>query len=389
MGNKESTPIKNQELKCGYYTIENVFTKDITDKLKTLEEYKTLYLILEHDSYSGPMIGGYPSFIKNCKDIVSIQSYIIKKYFNNCRFHTPYDKNKLIEKINMINDYLIYCIGGIYSLKIHNEELYKKYIKLEDDGEEYDEEKSFDEVNKKLKKNIKLEKIRKLGDMLIKLGNDSHIAENNMGLKILHPNFSAVKSAIDEYIKGSKYEYKSIINENYELYIENEQLENKIGELRERYDKLIGELRRYQYQKLREKDEEDEEDEKNEEDEEDEKDEDDEDDEKDEEDEKDGYKKIQNMINAANEELFKKLFEKGVETIKSPEIIEIVKKKTTDGYKKIQLMLTMANKKLFEKIQIELDKKDENKALQTKCDTLEEENAKLRERVKILDESNF
>lgn len=32
---------------------------------------------------------------------------------------------------------------------------------------------------------------------------------------------------------------------------------------------------------------------------------------------------------------------------------------------------------------------EKNKALQTKCDSLEEGNAKLRERVKILDESNF
>lgn len=144
--------------------------------------------------------------------------------------------------------------------------------------------------------------------------------------------------------------------------------------------------------------------------------------------ETDGYRKIQLMINIANEELFKKLFEKD-STSKDTEIIinEETKvdfatgqKKTNeiDGYKKIQLMLNTANEKLFEKIQIELAKnntivetlqkkcfklEEENTELTKKCDvyamTCDDltmmsknyaiENAALVERTKILDESNF
>jgi hypothetical protein len=129
--------------------------------------------------------------------------------------------------------------------------------------------------------------------------------------------------------------------------------------------------------------------------------------------EPDGYRKIQLIIDAANEELFKKLFEKDYKSIKDTETIidaEVIKK-TTDGYKKIQSMLTTANEKLFEKIQIELTKNEEvNIKLQKKCDVyamtcddltmanaelqeanaeLQEANEVLKERTKILDESNF
>ena len=106
----------------------------------------------------------------------------------------------------------------------------------------------------------------------------------------------------------------------------------------------------------------------------------------------DGYRKIQLMIDIANEELFKKLFEKDSTSKDSVSKDTETKvdfatgqKKTneTDGYKKIQLMLNTANEKLFEKIQIELAKNN------TIFEALKEENAALKERTKILDESNF
>jgi hypothetical protein len=116
----------------------------------------------------------------------------------------------------------------------------------------------------------------------------------------------------------------------------------------------------------------------------------------------DGYRKIQLMIDIANEELFKKLFEKDsvskdTETIKVDFATGQKKTNEVDGYKKIQLMLNTANEKLFEKIQIELAKNntifealnEENAALKKENAELQETNAALKERTKILDESNF
>lgn len=242
MGNKESTPIKNQELKCGYYTIENVFTKDITDKLKTLEEYKALYLILEHDSYSRPMIGGYPSFIEDCKDIVSIQSYIIKKYFNDRRFHTPYDKNRLIEKINMINDSILYAVKVIFYWNMDN--LYEKVAKLKSDQHYVkNREAYFDKVNDNnyelCEENEKLEKqIKKLEDTIIKLENNKNVEATNKGLQILHSNPLFAKFEMDQYIESSKNQFKKLIEDNYELIEKNENSENTIIKLKEKNEDL-------------------------------------------------------------------------------------------------------------------------------------------------------
>lgn len=243
MGNKESTITKNQELKCGYYTIENVFTKDITDKLKTLEEYKALYLILEHDSYSRPMISGDPSFIEDCKDIVSIQSYIIKKYFNDRKFHTPYDKNRLIEKINMINDSILYAVKVIFYWNMDN--LYEQVAKLKiDQWDVKNREEYFDEVNdnnyKLCEENEKLEKqIKKLEDTIIKLENNKNVDATNKGLQIPHSNSLFAKFEMDQYIESSKNQFKKLIEDNYELIEKNENSENTIIELKEKNEALI------------------------------------------------------------------------------------------------------------------------------------------------------
>jgi hypothetical protein len=101
MGNKEST-LKQQ------YTIEEIFTKDITDKLITLEDYRALYFLLEYEDYYDSCILFNKYFIIQCQDIRSIKKNIIDRKFNNC--YKPLDKNILIQTIDKINKSLKYAI---------------------------------------------------------------------------------------------------------------------------------------------------------------------------------------------------------------------------------------------------------------------------------------
>jgi hypothetical protein len=90
--------------------------------------------------------------------------------------------------------------------------------------------------------------------------------------------------------------------------------------------------------------------------------------------------------------LFEKLFKKNAEIIEDTNIIEdeetikvdfaTSQKKTNemDGYKKIQLMLNTANEKLFEKIQIKMNNK--NKEIIYENEALKEEVKKLKEYIR-------
>jgi hypothetical protein len=116
MGNKEST--------LKQYTIEEIFTKDITDKLITLEYYRALYLILEYDNI-WPMLNN-SDFIASCQDIKSIQTNIVNRYFNDriYNYSLPYCKDRLIKKINTINALILYVIKIIFYQNTGS--LYKK-----------------------------------------------------------------------------------------------------------------------------------------------------------------------------------------------------------------------------------------------------------------------
>lgn len=154
MGNKESTPketpieeiiinviTKISNCETNYttnsdykYTIEDVFTKDITDRLKSLEDYRALYFILEYDSNSEST-----KFIENCQEIKFIQIYIVNRYFNH-KYNEPYSKEKLIQKINKINGPLKYSIQIICNLTELIGELYKKIEQLEEGNKDLKKE---------------------------------------------------------------------------------------------------------------------------------------------------------------------------------------------------------------------------------------------------------
>jgi hypothetical protein len=99
MGNGESIPKQ--------YTIEEIFTKDITDKLITLEDYRALYFLLEYENYYSPSFFNL-YFIIQYQDIRSIKKNIVDRKFNNC--YKPLDKNILIQTIDKINKPLKYAI---------------------------------------------------------------------------------------------------------------------------------------------------------------------------------------------------------------------------------------------------------------------------------------
>jgi DNA repair exonuclease SbcCD ATPase subunit len=136
MGNKESTPKQ--------YTIEEIFTKDITDKLITLEDYRALYFLLEYEDYYDSCILFNKYFIIQCQDIRSIKKNIVDRKFNNC--YKPLDKNILIQTIDKINKSLKYVIKIILEEK--DEKLKKKLI--EDNYELIEKNEDLEEKNEDL-----------------------------------------------------------------------------------------------------------------------------------------------------------------------------------------------------------------------------------------------
>jgi hypothetical protein len=144
MGNAES--MSKQQ-----YTIEEIFTKDITDKLITLEDYRALYFLLEYEDYYDSCILFNKYFIIQCQDIRSIKKNIIDRKFNNC--YKPLDKNILIQTIDKINKSLKYAIKIIlFNATEEKDEKLKKQIKklIEDNYELIEKNEDLEEKNEAL-----------------------------------------------------------------------------------------------------------------------------------------------------------------------------------------------------------------------------------------------
>ena len=334
MGNKESTSVEN--------TIEKIFTKDITDKLITLEDYRALHFLLEYEDfyYSCRSFNKYLLNIIRCQDIRSIKKNIVDRKFNN-KCYNPLDKNILIQTINKINKPLKYAIEIIlFNATEEKDGKLKKKIKVVEDY--------LLSIFESTPKQYTIEEIftKDITDKLITL-------EDYRALHFLleYEDFYYSCRSFNKYLlniircQDIRSIKKNIVDRKFNCY---KPLDKNI--LIQTIDKINKSLK-YAIEIIlfNATEEKDEDDEGNEED-----------DEEDEEvkcsekdDEDDGEDDEENTI------------------------IELKKK----------------NEALIDTV-IELEKNnkcldDKNEVLQTKCDSLEEENAKLRERVKILDESNF
>jgi len=370
MGNKEST-------------IEKIFTKDITDKLITLEDYRALHFLLEYEDfyYSCRSFNKYLLNIIRCQDIRSIKKNIVDRKFNN-KCYNPLDKNILIQTINKINNPLKYAIEIIlFNATEEKDKKIKKQIKEAEDSlfpiiklqmENYNKEYTIEEIFTKdiTDKLITLEDYRALYFLLE--------YENYYDSYILFNEYFIIRCQDIRSIK------KNIVDRKFNCY---KPLDKNI--LIQTIDKINKSLKYaieiILFNATEEKDEDD--DGNEEDDEEDEEvkcsEKDDEDDEKDDEENTiiELKKKNEALIDTVIEleKNNKYLGEKNDALEKKCNVLEVENAKLIKNKE--------YDKKLITKYYI---LKDENKALQTKCDSsLEVENAKLRERVKILDESNF